>query len=93
MGYAFIREADGENVTRHIDLREIAPSNREHFWSATQMAMTKISGERDSNEMIKDALELLLKMHKSILRKEPPETLNDWREPGQETGNKIGPGW
>ena len=93
MGYAFIRETNGENVTRHIDLREIAPVHRTHFWSAAQSAMSKISRKKQSNEIVKEALELLLKMHKSVLRNEPPEASNDWREPGQETGNKIGPGW
>jgi len=88
----FIR--GNESILLNFDLRTFAPQNREHFWQATQKALTKLKIRKsDQYEGIIWGLTTLLEMHKRIKRGEDPMALNHMNIITPEPKEKIGPGW
>jgi hypothetical protein len=88
----FIRK--DENIMFDFDLRSFAPQNRDYFWQAAQMALTKIKIKNDKeNEGIDALLTTLLDMHKRIKKGEDPMVLNDLRIVIKDPAEKLGPGW
>jgi hypothetical protein len=92
-GYGgFIR--GNENIMFNFDLRSFAPKNREYFWQATQVALTKIKIQDDkNNEGIESLLTTLLDMRKRIKKGEDPMLLNDMSIVEPDPTEKLGPGW
>lgn len=92
-GYGgFIRNQ--ENIMFNFDLRSFAPTNRDFFWQATQLALTRIKKhDNGQNEAIESLLISLLDMHKRIKKGEDPMLLNDMRIVSIEPAEKLGPGW
>ena len=92
-GYGgFIRK--DENIMFNFDLRSFAPENRDYFWRATEIALTKIKIENDElNDGIDFLLTTLLEMHKRTKKGEDPLLLNDTRIVAPEPTEQLGPGW
>jgi len=92
-GYGgFIRK--DENIMFNFDLRSFTPKNRDYFWQATQIALTKIKIQPDGqNEGIGLLLATLLDMHKRIKKGETPMMLNDMKIIEPDPNEKLGPGW
>jgi hypothetical protein len=92
-GYGgFIRK--DENIMFNFDLRSFPPKNRDYFWQATQIALSKMKTRNDKqNEGIEFLLTVLLDMHKRIKKGEDPMVLNHMKTVEPETTEKLGPGW
>ena len=92
-GYGgFIRK--DENIMFNFDLRSFAPKNRDYFWQATQIALTKIRIQQNEKiDGIEFLLTTLLDMYKRIKKGEDPMLLNDMRIVQPEPTEKLGPGW
>lgn len=88
----FIR--NGESIMFNFDLRNFTPQNRNFFWIAAQLALTKLMIAKDvDNEGNIFMLSILLDMHKRILKKEDPMLLNHLICVNPESEEKLGPGW
>ena len=92
-GYGgFIR--GNEDIMFNFDLRTFTSKNREHFWEATQGALTKIKAKKgNENEGVEILLTILLDMHKRIVKGEDPMLLNDLTVVEHNPTEKLGPGW
>lgn len=83
-----------ENIMFNIDLRTFAPMNRDYFWEATQIALTKLLIlKNEKNEEIISLMTILLDMHKRIKKGEDPMKLNHMRIITPLPKEKLGPGW
>jgi len=92
-GYGGFIRGD-ENIMFNFDLRSFAPKNREYFWQATQIALTKIKVHDNKDyEGIEFLLTTLLDMHKRIKKGESPMLLNDMTTVETDPTEKLGPGW
>ena len=81
-----------ENIMFDFDLRSFAPQNRDYFWQAAQMALTKLKVQGGDEGPI-FLLTTLLDMHKRIKKGEDPMSLNHLIVVNPETNEKLGPGW
>ena len=98
-GYGgFIRQADGENVQRWLDLRELTTENQQLFWDSLQRTLTNLITEGQLNKRNDDLINLLkqfLKMKHLADIGDNPDNLSDWQKGYVEppTGKQTGPGW
>jgi hypothetical protein len=92
-GYGgFIR--NDESIMFNFDIRSFAPTNRDHFWKATQKALTRLKlQENKKNESDIFLLTTLLDMHKRIERNENPLELNHYAIIMPNPNEMLGPGW
>ena len=91
-GYAFIRAADEEHVSRVLDLRCLTDENRRLFEAAARSA-TPVAGPFAPVEDVSYALDRLRAMLERCDNGEPPLTLSDWINVAPPPKGKIGPGW
>lgn len=83
-----------ESIMLNFDLRTFTPENREFFWKATQMALSKLKISPDPQN--EDAIALLidlLDMNKRIRKGEDPMLLNHMSSVAPQPPEKLGPGW
>jgi hypothetical protein len=92
-GYGgFIRR--NETIMFNFDLRSFAPQNRDFFWEASQIALTKLIAANDNlKEEVTFLFIVLLDMHKRNRQGEDPMKLNHWTIIAPDPREKLGPGW
>jgi hypothetical protein len=79
LGYAFVRESDGEHVSRWIDLR-VRPVEEQTDFSEAAKRATPMSAPYAPLEDVQQALERLREMLDHLARGEPPLEFSDLRE-------------
>jgi hypothetical protein len=94
-GYGgFYNRLTGESVMQVFDLREFTNNNQIQFWNALQRVITKLKAiktpEADEQSIL---FIMLMDMHKSICKGEPPELLNHCIEVKPKSNKKLGPDW
>ena len=86
----------------HVDVRELTQLNQRLFWDAVGDTIRRLKLEGPGSLYEPDFFEsgvvkpfrILVKLHKSYLRGEPPESFNPYmRAAIPPTGEKDGPGW
>jgi len=98
-GYGgFIRKADGENIQRWLDLRELTSVNQQLFWESIQNALTRLSSDDQAKTDIQDSIKLLkrfLEMKHLADIGDNPDNLSDWGKGYivHQSGKRVGPGW
>lgn len=86
LGYAFVRNTNGEHVTRHVDLRGLTESSRAVFEEAA------LATER-TRAAVDPAMLRLRRMIECCRAGAPPLELSDWTEEAPPGPARIGPGW
>jgi len=92
LGYAFVRAADGEHVSRTLDTRALTETNRKLFEDGARSALP-IESAHASAEYVSRALGRLRAMLDLCDQGSPPLELSDWRVEAPPCDQKIGPGW
>lgn len=98
-GYGgFIRKANGENVQRWLDLRELTTENQQLFWDSIQNTLSNLITKdklHKDNENLISLLKRFLKMKHLVDIGDNPDNLSDWVKGYIEppSGKRSGPGW
>ena len=84
LGYgAWLRVADQEVIVRHLDMRQLSPSDQ------AAMCAAAIRAGKRRDKVLRD----LAAMVEACQRGEPPLSNSDWSEVLPAEEERIGPGW
>jgi hypothetical protein len=90
LSYAFVRENDGEQVARAVDVRGLTDENRTAFEEAALIAARSAEG---IDAVVRAALDRLRRMIECARAGEPPLELSDWTTVAPPCTVRSGPGW
>ena len=92
LGYAFVRAANGEHVSRELDTRALTESNQELFKRAAREARPIAEAYAPLAD-VESALNRLRKMLDLCDEGRPPLELSDWTAQAPPCEKRTGPGW
>ena len=96
LGYgAWLRNSDGEIISRHLDIRELTEGNHNRFNQSVLRALSRLKETEPNNltEHTITCLSLIAEMIECAERGEPPLSLSDWDCVEPPSGKRLGPGW
>jgi hypothetical protein len=88
IGYgAWVRQADGEVIVRHLDLRRMTPKNQQLFCTAVRSVILPADAKDWLSSCLNDLADMVIRYE----RGEPPLSRSDWQEVVQSERGLIGP--